>query len=487
MPEEVAPKKPGKVLKPSFDAANFQQPDLNPQPTPATQNQKPPSENNNEEDGPINLPLGTIVAKKYQLVEKLGEGGCGSVYVVKDTTTHVKYAMKSESLKVGEFSVLKLEVQVMKRLGNCTNVCQLITSGKNEKYSYMIMSLLGHSLFDLLSQYREFTVSTSARAAIQALTGLKQLHDVGFIHRDVKTENLAIGRESERRIVYLLDFGLVREYFFVDPKGKLEIRKAREKCQFRGTLKYASISAQEGAEQGRKDDIWGLLYCVAEFFKRLPWDIDDPDKSLVKKIKKETPLQSIFKQMPEMVNLGAYLDTLTYYSRPDYKKIYSFFKLEMDKHDVSFDDPYDWELDSKHVVEQMAAAVAKRGRSKDSEEAQTGGVMTNGVAPTQNSVEKKVPIKKGKASKNVGGSKRRFMKTKDVIFSISNKLKKSRRKRNMISEDKQIINDENVISQATSQKDALPEGATTELEKQKPRQEQVNFYELELGKNDIGL
>uniref|UniRef100_A0A0N5B9F0 Protein kinase domain-containing protein n=1 Tax=Strongyloides papillosus TaxID=174720 RepID=A0A0N5B9F0_STREA len=487
MPEEGGAKKgdnkQGKALKPSVDATNNLQADHL---TPVL----PLQNDAGEEDGPINLQLGTMVAKKYQIIDKLGEGGCGSVYVVKDTTTQIKYAMKSESLKVGEYSVLKLEVQVMKRLGNSSNICQLITSGKNDRYSYMVVSLLGHSLFDLLTTYREFSISTSARAAIQALAGLKQLHDVGFIHRDVKTENLAIGKDNEKRIVFLLDFGLVREYFFVDNNGKVGIRKPREKCQFRGTLKYASIAAQDGGEQGRKDDIWGLLYCVGEFFKRLPWDIDDPDKALVKKIKKETPLQSIFKNMPEMINLGGYLDTLTYYSRPDYKKIYSFFKIEMDRVNAAFEDPYDWELDHRNVPEQLAAAVAKRLKGKDPEEP---------LPPSNNNVghvEKKItPIKKGKDSKNVGGAKKLFYNSKDVIFSLQRRFKNSKRKRNRVSVDNQIINDNNVIATVTSQKEIETDEKKEEKKEEKisvpeipkPSNESPNFYENELGKNDIGF
>jgi tau tubulin kinase len=80
-------------------------------------------------------------------------------------------------------------------------------------------------------------MSTQIRLGIQILYGLKQLHDIGYIHRDMKMSNLAIGKKGpEARMVHLLDFGLAREFVFRQ-NGVVWMRKPRENTLFRGTAK----------------------------------------------------------------------------------------------------------------------------------------------------------------------------------------------------------------------------------------------------------
>uniref|UniRef100_A0A914PLI6 Protein kinase domain-containing protein n=1 Tax=Panagrolaimus davidi TaxID=227884 RepID=A0A914PLI6_9BILA len=212
--------------------------------------------NNFDEPGPVELP-----------------GGCGAVYLVEDTKSKARAALKAESNFVAGGSVLKLEVQVLKRLAGRKYVAQLITSGKKEKYCYMVMTLFGHSLARLFKFCkREFTPSTQVRLGLQMLYGLKQLHEVGYVHRDLKPANLAIGKKGKStRVVHLLDFGLSREYI-IKVDGKAEIRKPRENTLFRGTTKYCSASANHRGEQGRVDDLWSMVYVLAEMRGPLPWD-----------------------------------------------------------------------------------------------------------------------------------------------------------------------------------------------------------------------
>lgn len=63
---------------------------------------------------------------------------CGAVFLVEDYKNGSKAAMKAESNYVAGGSVLKLEVQVLKRMSGRKYVAQLIAAGKKEKYSYMV-------------------------------------------------------------------------------------------------------------------------------------------------------------------------------------------------------------------------------------------------------------------------------------------------------------------------------------------------------------
>uniref|UniRef100_A0A7E4ZUJ5 Protein kinase domain-containing protein n=1 Tax=Panagrellus redivivus TaxID=6233 RepID=A0A7E4ZUJ5_PANRE len=296
--------------------------------------------------GPVDLPQGKIVARRWKVVDKLGEGGCGAVYLVEDQKTKQRAALKAESNFVPGGSVLKLEVQVLRRLSGRQYVAQLITSGKKEKYSYMVMTLFGPSLSRLFKYCkREFTISTQVRLGMQMLYGLKQLHEVGYVHRDLKPANLAVGvRGKASRVVHLLDFGLSREYIIKNEKGRPEMRRPRENTLFRGTTKYCSSNSHKRAEQGRPDDLWSMVYVLAEMRGPLPWD-QIRDKHEIGRIKKSTSDDKLLAKCPyQMKEIANHLRELTYFNRPDYQLIYTIFEDIMHEHKIKFSDPLDWEI-----------------------------------------------------------------------------------------------------------------------------------------------
>jgi len=299
----------------------------------------------NEEAGPVDIPLGKTVGKRWKVMDKLGEGGCGAVYLVEDTKSKAKAAMKAESNFVAGGSVLKLEVQVLKRMTGRKFVAQLISSGKKERYSYMVMTLFGASLSRLFKQCkREFSVSTQIRLGMQILYGLKQLHEVGYIHRDIKPANLAVGRKgSEARMVHLLDFGLAREYVLRN-EGKVEIRRPRENTLFRGTTKYCSANTHSRSEQGRPDDLWSMIYVLAEMRGPLPWNQLREKHEIGDRKNETTDEKLLARSPPEMMLITEHLRSLDYYKRPDYQLIFDILVQILNKYNISYSDPFDWEM-----------------------------------------------------------------------------------------------------------------------------------------------
>ncbi|VDM53299.1 unnamed protein product [Angiostrongylus costaricensis] len=198
-------------------------------------------------------------------MKKLGEGGCGAVYKVQDIkNAGFQAALKAESNFVAGGTVLKLEVQVLRRLTGLLHVPQLLHAGKKEQYCYMVMTLLGkkhpaflpiflggHDLhgFNLLNFTRRKT--NKIPRAIQ----------VGFVHRDLKPANVAVGQANTPayRFLHILDFGLSREYIVMDENKKLQMRRPRPRTLFRGTTRYCSINTHNKGEQGRVDDLWSVL------------------------------------------------------------------------------------------------------------------------------------------------------------------------------------------------------------------------------------
>ncbi|KAK6018511.1 hypothetical protein OSTOST_15898, partial [Ostertagia ostertagi] len=137
--------------------------------------------------------------------QKIGGGGFGEIYEAIDTQNHnERVAVKVESSKAAK-QVLKMEVAVLRRLQGKKHACKFYGCGRNDKFNYLVMSLQGKNLADLRRE-----------------------------------SNFAMGRSTATmRKVFMLDFGLARQY--LNAKG--EIRSPRSAAGFRGTVRYAAVSA----------------------------------------------------------------------------------------------------------------------------------------------------------------------------------------------------------------------------------------------------
>lgn len=68
------------------------------------------------------------------------------------------------------------------------HVCRFIGCGRNDRFNYVVMQLQGRNLAELRrAQPRgAFSLSTSLRLGLQILKAIESIHDVGFLHRDIK-------------------------------------------------------------------------------------------------------------------------------------------------------------------------------------------------------------------------------------------------------------------------------------------------------------
>ncbi|RCN33337.1 hypothetical protein ANCCAN_20832 [Ancylostoma caninum] len=298
----------------------------------------------------IQLEVGKLV-DKYTVVRKLGEGTFGAVYAVQDAKGN-KYALKAESVNE-RVPLLRLELLVMQRLQekHAMHMADLIDKGRFENFNYIIMKLLGKSLqvAKKTGPDQHLSLGPAIGCAIQCLEALEELHWIGFLHRDVKPGNFAIGRAEtgDLRRLYILDFGMCRR--FVDKDNVM--LQPRKKAPFRGTPRYAAIASHLGKEHCRKDDIESWFYMLVDFTNaKLPWkgttDIKD-----VGKIKIESRQEPLLSEMMMLCPMEEYklvldhIDGLSFFDEPKYDLIYSTLRGAMKRKGVS-EFPYDWEKEA---------------------------------------------------------------------------------------------------------------------------------------------
>uniref|UniRef100_A0A915PYL4 non-specific serine/threonine protein kinase n=1 Tax=Setaria digitata TaxID=48799 RepID=A0A915PYL4_9BILA len=278
----------------------------------------------------IDLCEGKVVNKRWVVDEKLGEGSCATVYKVHDLNdTRVKAALKVEARSEENYGVLKKEVAVMRKLQSRRHTIRVVYAARRE----------------YVCKANTFTAGTTDRIGVHALYAIKQLHEIGYVHRDIKPANMVIGRRGhEARIIYLIDYGMAREYAIWE-EGYVRIRRQREHVLMRGTTRYCSPAVHARMEQGRKDDLWSLVYVLVELHAGLPWrGITEKEVGIMKdKITDEVLMADC---PPEWIHVMKYIRTLSYESRPDYKKIYDLLMSCLKRLSVSFSDPYDWEVNT---------------------------------------------------------------------------------------------------------------------------------------------
>ncbi len=197
------------------------------------------------------LPRDEIIDKRYRVLEKLGEGGMGSVYKVE----HVRMG-KIAALKVmrGDIALDRAlkqrflqEAQVVARLSH-PNTVQVFDTGELDDGSlYITMEFVsGKDLAWHLKAHGPMSESRAIGIGLQLLASLQEAHEAGIVHRDIKPANVMLTRrrKGDEEQVKLLDFGI----------AKLQEAEARTTLDIVGTPAYMPPEQIRGeAVDGRAD------------------------------------------------------------------------------------------------------------------------------------------------------------------------------------------------------------------------------------------
>ncbi|VDO25069.1 unnamed protein product [Haemonchus placei] len=271
----------------------------------------------------------------YEIQDQISKGSRGCIFQVLRLEDKKPLAMKCEALKVKN-ALLKHEAKVYEALKSFYSPHFLSFEDRGvveERFTFIVLKLIGKNLADVQWKCpdRKFSLITALHIGEQTLAAIRDLHFCGYIHRDIKPHNFAIGREEDKNYhtVYIIDFKFARR-FKTETK---DLRLERAQAAFRGTPRYASITALSMKEQSRKDDLESWWYMMVEFMVgRLPWaDLAD---------------QKLLKATPEeyMTNIILYIDTLQYNSIPDYDYVAANLATSVKAYYLHKDAPPDWDL-----------------------------------------------------------------------------------------------------------------------------------------------
>lgn len=209
------------------------------------------------------------VGKKYKLQKKLGSGSFGDVYLAVDVHSGEEVAVKLEKVKTKHPQLL-YESKVYRALQGGRGIASLRWYGVESHYNVLVTDRLGKSLEDHFGENgRKFDDLTTLVVGEQMVERIEYMHQMHFIHRDIKPDNFMSGIGRDQATIFVIDFGLSKRYRH--PKTKRHI-PYREGKNLTGTPRYASVNNHLGVEQSRRDDMESIGYVLVYFARgALPW------------------------------------------------------------------------------------------------------------------------------------------------------------------------------------------------------------------------
>jgi len=229
-----------------------------------------------------------------------------------------------------EDETFPVEVEILKRLKSKTGFARLHWHGDTPDggNSALVTDLLGTSLGDLMEKRgRSMEVAPALHIGLQLLLSVEQLHEEGFLHRDIKPDNCMFGRGTDCGRVFLIDFGLSKS--FVDEEKHRHVEFADQQS-FSGTPDFASLRSHTGVRQARRDDLESFCYVLIHMLRgNLPWmglnaESEEELMEMVVREKMQTSMESLCAGCPsEVLECLKYARSLSYDTAPDYAKLRS--------------------------------------------------------------------------------------------------------------------------------------------------------------------
>jgi len=208
---------------------------------------------------------GSVIANRYRLQRKLGQGGMGSVWQAQDRTLRIEVALKlvDPIEPTDTLARFQREAHAAARLRS-THIVHVNDYGIDQESGtpYIAMDLLeGESLSAVLRRQKRLSFEHTRRLMLQVARALRLAHERRIVHRDLKPDNVFIAREGDLEVVKVLDFGIAKR---LDSRS-ISVNVETQVGQILGTPCYMSPEqARAKRDVDHRTDIWSFGVIVYE-------------------------------------------------------------------------------------------------------------------------------------------------------------------------------------------------------------------------------
>jgi histidine kinase len=227
--------------------------------------------------------MSKLLAGRYELIEKIGEGGMAVVYKAKDRLLNRYVAIKilrPEFTQDEQFlDSFKRESQAAAGLQH-PNIVSIYDVGRTGNINFIVMELVdGRPLSDFIKENGHLDYKTTIDIAKQVASALAIAHKHQIIHRDVKPHNIMITSDG---VAKLTDFGIAR--------AVSNATMVADTSKIIGSVHYFSPEQARGAYVDERSDIYSLGIVMFEMLTgRVPFDGETPVEVALKHINEDVP------------------------------------------------------------------------------------------------------------------------------------------------------------------------------------------------------
>lgn len=212
-------------------------------------------------DAGVHYTPGDVIANRYQIIRRIGDGGQSVVYEAYDVELEVRIAVKAIRGDSRRQEKMTREVQIARRL-NHPNVARVFDLARDQDRAFVTMEYIeGRSLADHIRE-RTMTPDDVWRWTNELVDALVAIHAENVLHRDLKPANVLV--RSESRAIAIIDFGLARDVD-VSPRPSSVIV---------GTPTYWAPELATGVAPNVRSDLYALGRTVMDMLSGVDGDVD---------------------------------------------------------------------------------------------------------------------------------------------------------------------------------------------------------------------
>lgn len=219
------------------------------------------------------LARGVVIGDRYEILNLLGQGGMGAVYHARDRALEREVALKvirpDMAANPQILSRFKQELILARQITH-RNVIRIFDIGQVDELRFITMEFIhGENLHALLRREKKLTPERATEIMVQVCRALEAAHAEGVVHRDLKPQNIMIGKNGR---VCVMDFGVARS---IAGAGMTETGALV------GTPDYMSPEQAKGLPVDARSDIFSFGIIFYELLSgNNPFDVGSPTEKL---------------------------------------------------------------------------------------------------------------------------------------------------------------------------------------------------------------